>query len=85
MKKQICENCHYFYEYYTKSYACFNRTRRGKCSKHRSDFKIDNSCEHFKHNERRIEARKRISLETLEVAAKYIKEIAQILKEDKDN
>jgi len=74
----------YFHEYYTKSYDHFNKTRHGLCNKHHSDFKKDDFCEYFKDNEKRIEARKRISLETLETTAKYIKEIAQILKEEKE-
>jgi len=81
--KQTCENCGYFYLYYTKGYDCFNKTRMGLCNKHHHKaIDRDETCEGWKNAERRKEARQRISLETLETAVTYIKEISQILKEN---
>lgn len=81
MKENICNDCGYYYEYYTKGYNCFNKATHGYCNSQRKTVHNKESCERWKDNEKRWEARKRISLETLEEAVKYIREIAKILKE----
>ena len=80
--EKICKNCGYYYEYYTKSYDHFNKASHGFCNSQRKIVNNSESCEKWKGNEKRQEARKRISLETLETSVKYIREIAQILREN---
>jgi len=79
--KQACENCGYFICTIPK--ATTTLTRLGLCNKHHHKaIDRDETCEEWKSAERRKEARQRISLETLETAVTYIKEISQILKEN---
>lgn len=79
-----CENCYYYIEYYTKSFDHFNKTKSGFCKNRRQYIKGKEVCEQWKDNEIKKETRKRISMETLENAITYIREIAQILKEEND-
>lgn len=82
--KQQCGNCHYFYLYYTKGYDKFNKTRCGTCNKHNKDVKEAYFCEFWKDFEKKIESRKKVSLQTLEICVNYIHDIAQILKESQE-
>ncbi|MDR3293553.1 MAG: hypothetical protein LBT20_05570 [Clostridiales bacterium] len=83
MQEPKCKNCNFYCEYYTKGYDEFNRTRHGLCNKHHKDSDDKQICEFWKDNEKRKESRNRVILETMAKMEKYIREISQILKEDK--
>ena len=81
-EKNKCKNCGYYNAFYTKSYDHFNKTKKGMCRKQRQMTEERQICEHWKDNSMRAEAAKRVSLDTLERAIRYIGEIAQIWGEE---
>lgn len=77
-----CQTCYYYVSYYTKGYDRFNDTHRGFCNKKKNATKQRDGCADWKDNSKKIESRKRLSLQTLQTICEYVRDIRQILQED---
>jgi len=82
MKKNVCNTCGFFYQYYTKSYNCFNKTRIGKCKKKAKITDYHDSCELWQDNTEKREMQRFASMATLAEISQHIKELTQILREN---
>ena len=84
MTAKKCKNCAYYTAYYKQWGDCYGRLNNGFCVKHKRHQTQFETCAEFKSNEEKEKRREKRLFDSLERVLASIDEIAQILREKKN-